>query len=107
MFGFGEKKKKDEGTAAADVATNVPKSGGDANGADGVNGGSDSNNDAAVHPVSDSEIVCPPHTTESKLMWKVDYHVVPCLCVMYLLAFLGESSRWGDGVFFGASQGRS
>lgn len=27
-------------------------------------------------------------TTERKLMAKVDWHVVPCLCVMYLLAFL-------------------
>ncbi|KAL2825603.1 major facilitator superfamily domain-containing protein [Aspergillus cavernicola] len=28
------------------------------------------------------------HTTERKLMAKVDWHVVPCLCIMYLLAFL-------------------
>ncbi|KAL4754285.1 hypothetical protein BDW72DRAFT_166525 [Aspergillus terricola var. indicus] len=27
-------------------------------------------------------------TTERKLMTKVDWHVVPCLCIMYLLAFL-------------------
>ncbi|KAL4883282.1 Peroxin-3-domain-containing protein [Aspergillus karnatakaensis] len=27
-------------------------------------------------------------TTERKLMAKVDWHVVPCLCIMYLLAFL-------------------
>ncbi|EAW12537.1 putative MFS transporter [Aspergillus clavatus NRRL 1] len=27
-------------------------------------------------------------TTERKLMAKVDWHIVPCLCVMYLLAFL-------------------
>lgn len=27
-------------------------------------------------------------TTERKLMAKVDWHVVPVLCVMYLLAFL-------------------
>ncbi|ODM22277.1 hypothetical protein SI65_03123 [Aspergillus cristatus] len=27
-------------------------------------------------------------TTERKLMAKVDWHVIPCLCVMYLLAFL-------------------
>ena len=27
-------------------------------------------------------------TTERKLMAKVDWHVIPILCVMYLLAFL-------------------
>ncbi|KAL5362759.1 major facilitator superfamily domain-containing protein [Aspergillus floccosus] len=27
-------------------------------------------------------------TTERKLMAKVDWHIVPCLCIMYLLAFL-------------------
>ena len=40
----------------------------------------------------DSPIACdlPPliTTTERKLMAKVDWHVVPILCVMYLLAFL-------------------
>lgn len=34
---------------------------------------------------------CPPHTTERKLVTKIDLHVVPWLCVMYLLAFLGKS----------------
>lgn len=53
---------------------------------------SDSNNGAENDGVvgDDAEVVCPPHTTEGKLMWKVDYHVVPWLCIMYLLAFLGE-----------------
>lgn len=27
-------------------------------------------------------------TTERKLMAKVDWHIVPCLCILYLLAFL-------------------
>lgn len=27
-------------------------------------------------------------TTERRLMAKVDWHVVPCLCVLYLLAFI-------------------
>lgn len=31
---------------------------------------------------------CPPHTTERKLMTKIDLHVVPFLCILYLLAFL-------------------
>lgn len=34
-------------------------------------------------------------TTERKLMAKVDWHVIPCLCVMYLLAFLDRyASAW-------------
>lgn len=27
-------------------------------------------------------------TTERRLMAKVDWHVVPCLCIMYFLAFI-------------------
>ncbi|KAF7587166.1 hypothetical protein BBP40_007652 [Aspergillus hancockii] len=30
----------------------------------------------------------PAHINERKLMAKIDWHVVPCLCLMYLLAFL-------------------
>jgi hypothetical protein len=33
-------------------------------------------------------IPCPPHTTERKLVAKIDLHVIPFLCIMYLLAFL-------------------
>ncbi|TVY33863.1 MFS transporter [Lachnellula occidentalis] len=33
-------------------------------------------------------IVCPSHTTERKLMRKIDLHVIPFLCILYLLAFL-------------------
>lgn len=40
-------------------------------------------------PVSTSPDLPPlTTTTERKLMAKVDWHVVPALCVMYLLAFL-------------------
>jgi len=35
-------------------------------------------------------IQCPPHTTERKLVAKIDLHVIPFLSIMYLLAFLGE-----------------
>lgn len=39
---------------------------------------------------SEDEVVkCPSHTTEFRLLTKIDLHVVPFLCVMYLLAFLG------------------
>lgn len=33
-------------------------------------------------------VECPPHTTESKLLTRIDWRVVPCLCVLYLLAFI-------------------
>jgi len=36
----------------------------------------------------DLNIVCPPHTTEKKLMAKIDLRVIPFLCILYLLAFL-------------------
>jgi len=34
------------------------------------------------------DVVCPPHTTEKKLMAKIDLRVIPFLCLLYLLAFL-------------------
>jgi len=33
-------------------------------------------------------VACPSHTTERRLMQKIDLHVMPFLCVLYLLAFL-------------------
>lgn len=43
----------------------------------------------AIESDSDAQIQCPPHTTERKLVAKIDLHVIPFLCIMYLLAFLG------------------
>jgi hypothetical protein len=37
---------------------------------------------------------CPPHTTETKLLAKIDLHVLPWLCLMYLLAFLGKETKY-------------
>ncbi|EMR62219.1 putative mfs transporter protein [Eutypa lata UCREL1] len=31
---------------------------------------------------------CPPHTTERKIVTRIDWRVVPFLCILYLLAFL-------------------
>ncbi|KAK2594489.1 High-affinity nicotinic acid transporter [Conoideocrella luteorostrata] len=36
----------------------------------------------------EEDVTCPSHTTEKRLMMKIDLHVIPFLCVMYLLAFL-------------------
>lgn len=33
-------------------------------------------------------VQCPPHTTERKLVTTIDFHVLPFLCILYLLAFL-------------------
>lgn len=30
-----------------------------------------------------TEVRCPPHTTERKLVTRIDLHVVPFLCIMY------------------------
>lgn len=33
-------------------------------------------------------VVCPPHTTEKKLMARIDLHLLPIVSLLYLLAFL-------------------
>ncbi|KZF24772.1 MFS general substrate transporter [Xylona heveae TC161] len=47
----------------------------------------------------DIEIKCPSHTTEAKLMAKVDMRVIPCLCILYLLAFLDRVNISNAAVF--------
>ena len=44
-------------------------------------------------------VVCPPHTTETKLVTKIDLHVIPFLCIMYLLAFLDRVNIANANVF--------
>ncbi|KAI1425993.1 major facilitator superfamily domain-containing protein [Xylaria sp. FL1777] len=38
----------------------------------------------------DGEVIvgCPPHTTERKMMTRVDWHILPFVTILYLLAFL-------------------
>lgn len=40
--------------------------------------------------ISDTDFDLPPLTTTTarKLQAKVDWHILPCLCILYLLAFL-------------------
>lgn len=33
-------------------------------------------------------VACPPHTTERKLMSRIDWHILPFISLLYLLAFL-------------------
>ncbi|KAK6213247.1 major facilitator superfamily transporter [Colletotrichum tabaci] len=51
----------------------------------------------------DAPVECPPHTTESKLITKIDFRVIPFLCIMYLLAFLDRVNIANANVF-GLSQ---
>jgi hypothetical protein len=31
----------------------------------------------------DAQVECPPHTTQRKLLLRIDLHVMPFLCIMY------------------------
>jgi len=42
---------------------------------------------------------CPPNTTEAKLVARIDLHVLPFLCIMYLLAFLDRVNIANANVF--------
>ncbi|OAL48742.1 major facilitator superfamily transporter [Pyrenochaeta sp. DS3sAY3a] len=44
-------------------------------------------------------VQCPATTTESKLLRKIDLHVIPFLCIMYLLAFLDRVNIANANVF--------
>lgn len=46
------------------------------------------NYESEIHYDDDLHVQCPAHTTEKKLMAKIDARVIPFLCVLYLLAFL-------------------
>lgn len=48
----------------------------------------------------DLQVQCPPHTTERKLVARIDFHVVPFLCIMYLLAFL-DRVNIGNAAIYG------
>lgn len=57
-------------------------------------------NGAVLDGDSDDEIaVCPSSTTEAKLMRKVDFRVIPMLCILYLLAFLDRVNIANANVF--------
>lgn len=54
---------------------------------------------AAYSPEDAAPRACPPHTTEGKLLARIDGHVVPVLCVLYLLAFLDRVNIANARVF--------
>ncbi|KAF2722420.1 MFS general substrate transporter [Polychaeton citri CBS 116435] len=47
----------------------------------------------------DLHVECPSHTTERKLVSRIDLHVLPFLCIMYLLAFLDRVNIANADVF--------
>ncbi|KAF2184415.1 MFS general substrate transporter [Zopfia rhizophila CBS 207.26] len=47
----------------------------------------------------DLHVQCPPHTTEKRLVYRIDLHVIPWLCIMYLLAFLDRVNIANANVF--------
>ncbi|KAI7549787.1 MFS general substrate transporter [Hortaea werneckii] len=47
----------------------------------------------------DLHVQCPPHTTERRLVARIDFHVIPFLCIMYLLAFLDRVNIANANVF--------
>ncbi|SMR61005.1 unnamed protein product [Zymoseptoria tritici ST99CH_1E4] len=52
--------------------------------------------DDDFHP---GEVICPPNTTERKLLMKIDLHIIPVLCILYLLAFLDRVNISNANVF--------
>lgn len=42
----------------------------------------------AVDPEKRLSVPHPTYINERRLMWKIDLHLIPPLCVLYLLAFL-------------------
>ncbi|KAG4425901.1 hypothetical protein IFR04_000845 [Cadophora malorum] len=81
MFGFGDKKSQEvtPSGSTVDAETGFKSE---------TNNFYDPNIPAGTAERDDLNIVCPSHTTEKALMRKIDFRVIPFLCVLYLLAFL-------------------
>lgn len=47
----------------------------------------------------DLEVQCPSHTTQRKLVAKIDFRVIPVLSILYLLAFLDRTNIANASVF--------
>ncbi|KAI9854642.1 MAG: hypothetical protein M1824_000228 [Vezdaea acicularis] len=56
-------------------------------------------NEKGAAGYDDAPIQCPPHTTEAKLMRKIDFRVIPFLIVMYFLCFL-DRINIGNAVLY-------
>lgn len=47
----------------------------------------------------DLSVPCPPHTTQRRLVTKIDLRVIPVLSLLYLLAFLDRTNIANAAVF--------
>ena len=47
----------------------------------------------------DLQVQCPSHTSQKKLVAKIDFRVIPVLSIMYLLAFLDRTNIANASVF--------
>ncbi|GAB7364888.1 hypothetical protein MBLNU230_g5679t1 [Neophaeotheca triangularis] len=47
----------------------------------------------------DLPVQCPASTTERKLVTRIDFHIIPCLCILYLLAFLDRVNIANAAIF--------
>lgn len=47
----------------------------------------------------DLGVQCPPHTTQRRLLTKIDFRVIPVLSILYLLAFLDRTNIANASVF--------
>lgn len=57
-----------------------------------------------AHPATgeyddDPHVECPPHTTQRKLVAKIDFRVIPVLSILYLLAFLDRTNIANASIF--------
>lgn len=96
MFGFGR------GKETASPTTSVDNERGVKNESNNYYDPNLPNNGARVE-YDELHVVCPPHTTERKLMAKIDFRVIPFLCILYLLAFL-DRVNIGNAKSFGLAK---
>ena len=53
----------------------------------------------AIQPDLHRPVECPPHTTERKLVTKMDFRIIPVLSILYLLAFLDRTNIANAAIF--------
>lgn len=77
-WGFGKSEKESSTTSNEDTKIHYPQN---------YPGAHDEA--VAGDPTYAQDVVqCPPHTTERKLLARIDLHVIPFLVLLYWLAFL-------------------
>ncbi|CAJ2506217.1 Uu.00g003470.m01.CDS01 [Anthostomella pinea] len=65
-----------------------------------VNGNNTYHAGTADAEYDELHVQCPPHTTERKIVTRIDWRLIPFLCIMYLLAFLDRVNIANARSFF-------